>query len=343
MRKITQNRWLGTTFKAAVPARLFRTFTAVAIALGILAGTPASAEVPASHPMRFGHLTLDQGLSQSNVLAVLQDSEGMMWFGTENGLNRYDGYEFSYYKRDRGNPNALNNDFIFDIAEDRTGHLWLATNGGGLAKLNRRNGAVVTYRHDTENDNSVSSNAIRRILIDRNGIIWIGTRGAGLDRFDPETEVFSSVALGVEPAAASGTVFAIYEDAAGTLWIGGDHGLTRIDADTGELTAYAADATAATSISPYSVRAIIEDSKNQLWVGSYGGGLSRLNRETGEFEHFVHDPNDPATISHDRVSSIYEDSDGRRWVGTAKSCLPTRDDRITSIAGSESCLPRAAN
>ena len=303
-------------FETARLTRFFRAFALLMIGIGVLAATTAAAEVPANHPMRFSHLTLDQGLSQSNVIAVLQDSEGMMWFGTENGLNRYDGYEFSHYKRDRGNPNALSNDFIFDIAEDRTGHLWLATNGGGVAKLNRKNGHVVNYRHDVANANSVSSNVVRRIMIDRTGVVWIGTRGAGLDRFDPETETFSRVDLGVEAAAASGTVFAIYEDAAGTLWVGGDHGLTRIDTDTGESIAYATDAADASSISPHSVRAIVEDSANQLWVGTFGGGLSRLNRDTGEFEHFVHDPNDPTSISHDRISSLYEDSDGRLWVGT---------------------------
>ena len=166
------------------------------VMMGLLTLAGTAAATPESHPMRFNHLTLDQGLSQSNVLAILQDSEGMMWLGTENGLNRFDGYEFSYYKRERGNPNALSNDFIFDIAEDNAGRLWLATNGGGLARLDRKTGHVVSYHHDPENEASASSNVIRRVTIDSTGIIWIGTRGAGLDRFDPKTETFNSVNLG---------------------------------------------------------------------------------------------------------------------------------------------------
>ena len=312
MRLNTQNTQLGTGFKAPGIAGISRL---IAIALLGLCGL-AAADVPESHPMRFDHLTLDQGLSQSNVLAVWQDADGMMWFGTENGLNRFDGYEFSYFKRERGNPDALSNDFIFDIAEDDAGHLWLATNGGGLAKLNRKSGKVVTYRHDPDDDSSIASNVIRRLKIDADGIIWVGTRGAGLDRFDPKTETFSRFDLGVEPAGASGTVFAIYEDTAGHLWAGGDHGLTRIDRVSGESIAYVANESDSASISRYSVRTIVEDSAQQLWVGTYGGGLSRLDRKTGQFEHFVHDPENPQTISNDRVSSLFEDSDGRLWAGT---------------------------
>ncbi len=264
--------------------------------------------------MRFGHLTLDNGLSQSNVLSILQDSDGMMWFGTENGLNSFDGYEFNHYKRQRGNPQALNNDFIFDVAEGKNGNLWIATNGGGLARLNRATGQVKSFRHDAANPDSIAGNIVRRILIDDTGIIWVGTRGAGLDRFDPDAETFERFDLG--SGQAVGTVYALYQDSAGAVWVGGDHGLTRVDAENLDIETYSNDAADANSISAHSVRAVLEDSEGQLWIGTHGGGLSRLNPKTNTFEHFVHDENDATTISNDRVSSIFEDGDGRLWVGT---------------------------
>ncbi|MDH3337180.1 MAG: diguanylate cyclase [Gammaproteobacteria bacterium] len=266
--------------------------------------------------MRFEHLTLDHGLSQSNVLAVLQDSEGKMWFGTENGLNSYDGYEFDHYKRDRGNPNALTNDFIFDVAEGEAGSLWIATNGGGLAELNRETGLVKTFRHDATNADSISSNVIRRILIGNDGIIWLGTRGAGLDRFDPATETFTHIHVSSDETP--GTIFALHQDSEGTLWAGGDHGLTRLDTETNEFETLTGGNSDETTIGSHSVRAVLEDTDGQLWIGTYGGGLSRLNREDGSFEHFVHDADDPTTISGNRVSAIFEDSDGRLWVGTTQ-------------------------
>ncbi len=103
-----------------------------------------------AHPMRFEHLTLDDGLSQSTVVSILQDSEGFMWFGTENGLNRYDGYAFSHYRQERGNPEALRNDFVYDLVEDANGILWVATKGGGLSKFDPDTEKFTTYRHDAE-------------------------------------------------------------------------------------------------------------------------------------------------------------------------------------------------
>ena len=136
------------------------------ILLSLLAMGSVAVAADNSHPMRFGHLSINDGLSQSNVLAVLQDSDGFMWFATENGLNSYDGYEFRHYKRDRGNPEALGNDFIFDVAEGKDGSLWLATNGGGLANLDRHSGVVRTYRHDVNDAGSIASNVVRRLHVD---------------------------------------------------------------------------------------------------------------------------------------------------------------------------------
>src|SRR5262245_63622792 len=77
------------------------------------------------HPMRVGRIAIEDGLSQSHVLAIWQDSSGHMWFGTEDGLDSYDGYEFSHYRHERGNPETLGSDFIYDIDEDASGNLWI--------------------------------------------------------------------------------------------------------------------------------------------------------------------------------------------------------------------------
>ncbi|MGB5256718.1 MAG: two-component regulator propeller domain-containing protein [Woeseiaceae bacterium] len=283
----------------------------LALFVCVFGASAANSTEVSGHPMRFGHLTLDDGLSQSNVLSILQASDGLMWFGTENGLNSYDGYEFSHYKRQRGNPEALSNDFIFDIAEDKAGKLWIATNGGGLARMDRATGRVKTFRHSDADSNTVAGNIIRRLLIDNAGSIWIGTRGAGLSQFDPATETFQHFDLGAGDPAS--TIFALLQDSTGTLWVGGDHGLTLIDADGSRV-----DTEEWSAFGAHSVRAVLQDSDGQIWVGTYGGGLSRYNTETGAFEHFVHNDSDATTISSDRVSSILEDSNGRLWVGTAE-------------------------
>ncbi|MDX1516575.1 MAG: two-component regulator propeller domain-containing protein [Woeseiaceae bacterium] len=266
--------------------------------------------------MRFDHLTLDDGLSQSNVLSILQDSDGLMWFGTENGLNSYNGYDFTHYRRQRGNPRALASDFIFDVAEDGDGQLWIATNGGGLAKLDRKTGHVNNWRHEAGKAGSVSSNVIRRVLIDDAGHIWLGTRGAGLDRFDPKTGTAENFDFNRNADGTFGTIFALYQDATGQLWVGGDHGLTRLDPDSGKHRTFRHDKPDPSTIGAGSVRAIASDEEGRLWVGTFGGGLSRFDASSQTFKRFGHSADDPSTISGDQVATIFRDDAGRLWVGT---------------------------
>ena len=103
---------------------------AFALVLGILPPPAAAAQ----QPMYFRHLTLQDGLSQNTITSILQDSQGFIWLGSENGLNRYDGHEVVSYRRDQDDPRSLAGDFIWKIDEDAQGDLWIATNGGGVAR-----------------------------------------------------------------------------------------------------------------------------------------------------------------------------------------------------------------
>ena len=285
----------------------------------LLSTSPAVAGDAGHRPMRFDQLTLDDGLSQSNVLSIWQDSRGLMWFGTENGLNSYNGYEFRRFTRERGNPLALGSDFIYDIAEDADGNLWLGTNGGGLAMMNRSTSQFTSFRHDPDDPNSISSNVVRALLLDTDGIVWLGTRGAGLDRFDPQSGMFTHYRFGSDAPHTKNPndIYTIYKDSGGTLWLGSNRGLGRLDPESGELVSYLHNADDETAISDHRVRAILEDGDAHLWVGTYGGGLNRFDMESGTFERFQNRADDPSSIASDRVTTIFRDSDGRLWVGTA--------------------------
>ena len=295
--------------------RLARRAAAIAGLAIVFQGSAAAAGVETHHPMRFDRISLDEGLSQSNVFAVMQDSRGLMWFGTENGLNRYNGYDFTIFKRERGNPDALLNDYIFDVAEDTAGRLWIATNGGGLALLDN-NDVFTSYRHDPADDRSVSS--IRKLLVDIDGSMWLGTRGEGVDRFNPELGMATNYRFGdvVDPSRNVNEVYALYRDGEGFLWVGTNDGLVRLDPASGTFDHYTHSEEDATSLSGHRVRAIFEDSQGELWVGTYGAGLNRFDRESSTFEHFRHDAGQPTSLSGDRVSAIYEDRAGRLWIGT---------------------------
>lgn len=298
--------------------RFFRILSqAIIVVAASLSATIAVAEKANHHPMRFDHVTLDDGLSQSDVFSILQDSKGLMWIGTENGLNSYNGYEFEHFKRERGNPDALASDYIYDIAEDTDGNLWVATNGGGVAKMSRSTKRFESFRHDPENSNTIASNVVRSILID-NDHIWLALRGDGLDRLDTKTGQFTHYNFGdgEHPTKNPNEIFALQKGAAGTLWVGSNAGLIKLDTESGAVTKFNHDSKDTQSLSDHRVRSIFTDSDGRMWIGTYGGGLNLFDVADGSFERYQHDANDPTSIASDRVTSIYEDNDGRLWIGT---------------------------
>jgi len=135
------------------------------------------------HDIKFHHITIEDGLSQSAVNCILQDRKGFMWFGTEDGLNKYDGYNFIIFKPSLKDSNSLSTNNIRSIYEDRSGILWVGTYEG-LNKYDREKEQFTRYLTDPDDPNSLSHNWIRAIFEDRLGNLWIGTSGGGLNKFD---------------------------------------------------------------------------------------------------------------------------------------------------------------
>src|SRR5882757_7581207 len=148
---------------------------------------PATAQQP---NLKFDHLDINAGLSQSNVLCILQDSRGFMWFGTRDGLNKYDGYTFTVYKNKADDKNSISNNYIQAIKESKDGYLWIATRGGGLDRYDRQKNQFISFKHDPRNKYSISSDVASTVLEDRQGNVWIGTEDGGLNMFDPKKNQF---------------------------------------------------------------------------------------------------------------------------------------------------------
>ena len=282
---------------------------------GAVASATATASVAEPPPMRFEHITLEQGLSQSNVFAILQDSDGLMWFATENGLNRYDGYDFEVFHRERGNAKALVSDYVYDIAEDGAGDLWIASNGGGLTKMDRGAKTFTTFRHDAADPNSISANTVRAVEIAADGTVWAGTRGAGLNRYNAKTNEFSHFRFSADEGGAADEIYALHLTG-DILWIGTNDGLIRFDTKSEQSKRFSHNADAQQSLSGDKVRAIYSDSAGRLWVGTYASGLNLFNQETSSFTRLQHDTNSTTSLASDRVTAIFEDSANRLWVGT---------------------------
>ncbi len=153
------------------------------------AQTPAGGIAPGVH-LRFEHLTIDDGLSQNAGLALLQDRQGYIWIGTQDGLNRYDGYHITQYKHDPENPNSLSQNSVIALLEDADGYLWVGTWGGGLNRLDPQTGHFTRYLPDPQNPASLSNPIVTDIFQDEQGSVLGGATLGGLDRFDPGTRCF---------------------------------------------------------------------------------------------------------------------------------------------------------
>ncbi|HEY7638594.1 MAG TPA: two-component regulator propeller domain-containing protein [Steroidobacteraceae bacterium] len=294
---------------------LLRAFAACTslFAIGV---SQAAAPVPDARPIYFEHLTMRDGLSQSTVMSILQDSQGYLWLATESGLDRYDGYSIRAYRRERGNEHGLASDFIWAIAEDAHADLWLATSGGGVARWDRRTDTFQQFRHDPAKPDSLTSDAVRTLLIDTHGKIWIGTE-QGLDVLDPQTGKARHFRhdAGDARSLAADAVYALYADHAGRMWVGTDAGLSRYDAATDDFVNYG-NGSNGSAFSDVRIRVICEDHAGALWIGTLGGGLNRLDPDTGRVVSFRHDQALPGSLSNDRVQAVLEDDANRLWVAT---------------------------
>ncbi len=271
--------------------------------------------------IKFTHLSIEQGLSHSIILSMLQDRKGFMWFGTYDGLNKYDGYTFTPYKPNPENPNSLSHNVVLSLYEDQAGILWIGTEGGGLNKFDRTTEQFTHYQHDPNNPQSVSNNKIWAIYEDREGSLWIGTEGGGLNKFDRKTEQFFHYRHNpADPYSISdNNLYTVYEDRSGTLWIGTfTGGLNKFDRKTEQFTHYRHNPDDSHSLSYNRVRAIHEDRSGALWIGADGGGLNRFDRAAGQFIRYRHNPDNPHSISSNLVTSIHEDKSGGLWIGTGQ-------------------------
>jgi two-component sensor histidine kinase/ligand-binding sensor domain-containing protein len=292
----------------------------MACCIGFLAlclGTQAARAhlLPHSWDIQFTRITADDGISHTAAQRIMQDSHGFIWVGTQQGLNRFDGYEFEVFNYTPDDPQSLSNGWIYDIFEDRSGRIWIATDGGlDLFQAASRN--FQHFRHDPARPDSLPNNSVRTISQTGDGAIWVGTR-SGLSRWNGDEGFthFISFDSG-EDSEARPAVRALAEDRQGNLWIGThDKGLIRLNPATGEQLQFEHDPDAENSIGGGYVRSILIAHEGTVWAGTQSGGISLVDGD-GNVTRLTHDPENPNTLSSDRIWRIFQDRQGRIWVGT---------------------------
>jgi signal transduction histidine kinase/ligand-binding sensor domain-containing protein len=325
---------------AAKPGAMkpFRLLPAL-LALSICLAQPARSALAAKQPnppqsiphgisIRFEHLNVEDGLSQNASLALLQDSHGYLWIGTQDGLNRYDGYGFTIFRNDPENPDSLGYNSIIALYEDRDGYLWIGTWGGGLDRYDPASGKFSHFRPDPKNPASLSGPVVPAIAEDHAGRLWVGTN-AGLDLFDRQSGAFVHFRSDPDDPAtlSSDVISAVYPDSKGNLWVGSGAfgvtgaGLNRMDPATGKVERIGYDKRRPLCMSSQNISSIVEDPDGNIWVGNGGyslpgGGIDRLDPVTGACRHFQSTGMTAFQIQENNVTRLMFDRDGRLWVTT---------------------------
>lgn len=271
----------------------------------------------------FEKLTVRNGLSHNNVYAIFQDQLGFLWFGTQDGLNKYDGYNFKIYRHEPGNKNSLTTGNFGKIYQDSSGVFWFGTFGGGIDQYNPETNTFTNLSNNINDPTSLSNNQITFIFEDSFGEIWVGTSSGGLNKYNKNDKSFIQFRHNPNDKSSLSHPRAkcICETDDGTIWIGTGNGLNKLDRKTGKFKHYYHDPNNKNSLSANSIQHIITDSNNIIWIATRNGGLCKFDPKKEEFTNYIHDPKNPKSLNDNKVEFLFIDSYQQFWVGTYEGGL----------------------
>jgi signal transduction histidine kinase/ligand-binding sensor domain-containing protein/DNA-binding response OmpR family regulator len=282
---------------------------------------------PVEESVKFHHLYLEDGLSQSTVNATLESRKGFMWFGTQEGLNRYDGHEFVVYKFSPTDPDSISNDYINSICEDREGQLWVGTYNGGLNRFDPETEKFTRFQHRPDDPKSLNDNVIRAVIEDSRGILWVGTE-KGLNRFDKQTNTFFHYqhVPGNPKSLTHNEIRSIAEDPDGNLWIGTwGGGLNRLNRDLQTFTHYPDQQNISGNpddavLTGRQISSLHVDASGTLYIGA-SDGFSHFNPADGVFTNYKNQfPNSVNAGGSSSINILFKDvptAGGEYlWLGT---------------------------
>ena len=273
--------------------------------------------------IEFRHLKVEDGLSQSWVKSMCQDKYGFMWFGTDEGLNKYDGYTFIVYKNKPEDEHSISNNAIESIYEDKNGDLWVGTQNG--LNLYDREKDYFIY------NNTLSRKRITGFVEPENGRIFMSTRNNGLYLYNPKNDsvIAFSADADDERALNNKELSCIAMDSSGNIWIGSVDGLNLLNTLTYEFTHFKNKNNDKNSIIHNYIQSLYIDSKNRIWIGTQAGlSLLKYNKNAPEkstFINYTNNPNNEASISSGAVLCLTEDKENCLWIGIQNGGLDIID------------------
>lgn len=271
------------------------------------------------HQFKISQLTSKDGLSQNSIRAIIQDQQGFIWFGTNDGLNRYDGKNFKTYTHIPNDSTTLSGSNINHIYETKKGILWIGGHSRGINRFDPQTGKFKQFLHKKDVPNTLSDNRIRGIAEDQWGNIWVGTQN-GLNKITPNKNTIERIfpKEGQQGGLSNSAITGVYQDKKGNLWISTSDKLNLLQTSKSQTITFKhyptnIDNTAKKSIKNITV--FYEDKQERLWVGaSWHAGanphiIGTLDRNTGKVTTYKF-------LSGSRIRTIYQDSNNIVWVGT---------------------------
>jgi PAS domain S-box-containing protein len=266
--------------------------------------------------LRFSRITLGAGLSNVSITAIAQDTTGFIWFGSLDGLNRYDGYAVKEYRSIPNDSNSLSNSSIRALYTDHKGVLWIGTEDG----LNCYNPVSDDFRrfvHQQDDSSSISHNFITSICEDQKGELWIGTKGGGLNLFHRNSGNFSSYCTPDENKKYENSRYinsVVIDLLKGStkLLIGTDFGLYSFDTQDKKFKL----CNELSDNLNRSITVLLPENENSIWVGTWGRGLLHWDRKTNIIKRYTYQSNGSNSFPDNIITALNFDIQGRLWAGT---------------------------
>lgn len=288
----------------------------VTAALVVLTSHVHSADLSPNAEIDFSLSPFSKNLTQQSIRQSFQDSRGVLWFVTQEGLNKYTGHALENYRYHPTVTNSVSADTVTRIAEDLDGNLWISTIGGGLNAYNPITNGFSAIYADPNNRNSPYSNDIFTVFCDSSGILWLGYIN-GFSAFNPSQGTFRHYISNTIDIPYMGEVVDFTQSQDGAIWAATQSsGLIRIDPSSNNITAHMQVVASSTNMGASALSRVMATKEGDLWVATRQAGVSIFNPIDNTVKQFSHQDSDITSLSSDKAYDIFEDADGQIWVGT---------------------------
>jgi ligand-binding sensor domain-containing protein/signal transduction histidine kinase/DNA-binding response OmpR family regulator len=270
--------------------------------------------------LKFKHISIEQGLSNSTIECIYQDKRGFMWIGTRDGLNRYDGYQMVIYRFDPKDSSSISDNFISYIYEDHDQKLWIGTING-LNRFDATTNKFTRYKHAPADPKSLSNNFITCIYQDTRKRLWIATSGGGINLFKPAENGFTHFRHHDDKPRSldNDQVNFLYQDSQENFWVATEKGLNLLNPETGSFKNDAIEDLPGSTGNI--IKVIREDRQGNLLLGTTDNGLFIYNHKERTYKQYRHQEKDPASLASNLVRSLLVDKKGDIWIGSVNGGL----------------------